>query len=180
MNIDTQTSQLVANFASHEGADRAIKELSKAHFEMRDLSIVGRDYHTEEQPIGYINTGERMLTWGKLGAFWGSIWGILFGSAVIFVPGLGSVVLAGWLVTTLAGAIEGAVVGGGIGAIGAALSRIGVPENSVIAYQDAIRAGKFLVIVRGTVEEIDRAKTILGTLGAESLEVSDQRILAAV
>ena len=38
---------------------------------MNQLSIVGRDYHTEEHVVGYYNAGDRMKYWGKLGAFWG-------------------------------------------------------------------------------------------------------------
>jgi len=38
---------------------------------MKKLSIVGRDYHTDEHVVGYYNTGDRMKVWGKTGAFWG-------------------------------------------------------------------------------------------------------------
>ena len=48
---------------------------------MKKLSIVGRDYHTDEHVVGYYNTGDRMKVWGKAGAFWGGLWGFLFGSA---------------------------------------------------------------------------------------------------
>ena len=42
---------------------------------MKMLSIVGKDYHTEEHVVGYYTTGDRMLYWGKPGAFWGGFWG---------------------------------------------------------------------------------------------------------
>ena len=157
----------------HGKAEQAIHDLVRAKFDVANLTIFGRDYHTEEQPVGYINTGDRMLAWGKLGAFWGTMWGILFGSAVIFVPGVGGVIFAGWLVGTLVSALEGAVVGGGLAAIGGALTSIGIPQDSVIAYESAIKAGRFLVIVRGTDEEIGRAKSILTELGATGLDVTE-------
>ena len=170
MTTEILTEQIVAEFDFHESAEKAIHQLSDAKFDMKNLTILGRDYHTEEHPVGYINTGDRMLAWGKMGAFWGSIWGILFGSAVIFVPGVGSVVFAGWIVTTLFAALEGAAVGAGIGAIGAALSGIGIPDDKIIAYETAIKAGKFLVIVRGTLDETERAKVILRNFGATGLD----------
>ena len=68
-------------YDSHEKAENAVKELQKAGFDMKKLSILGRDYHTEEHVVGYYNTGDRMKAWGKIGAFWGSIWGLLFGAA---------------------------------------------------------------------------------------------------
>jgi hypothetical protein len=37
--------------------------------------IVGKGYHTDEQVVGYYNTGDRMKVWGKNGAFWGGFWG---------------------------------------------------------------------------------------------------------
>ncbi len=121
-----------------------------------------------------------MLTWGKFGAFWGSIWGILFGSAVIVVPGVGALLFAGWFVTAVLGALEGAVVGGGIAALGAAFASIGIPDDTVLAYQTSITAGNFLVIVRGTSDEIGRATEILDSLTPKTLSVSDYRVLSKV
>ena len=43
----------VAVFDRHEDAERAIGELQRSGFDMKKLSIVGRDYHTEEQAVGF-------------------------------------------------------------------------------------------------------------------------------
>jgi hypothetical protein len=140
---------------------------------LKDLTIVGRDYEIDENAIGFVNTGERMVSWGKFGAFWGSIWGLLFGSAIIFVPGVGTVVLAGWLVTAIVGAVEGAALGGGIAAIGGALSSAGIAKDSVVRYEKSILAGKFLVIVRGSEAETQRAKSILKAHGGDGVTLSE-------
>ena len=79
----------VAVFHSHEAAEKAIRELEKSGIDMKTLSIVGKDYHTEEHVVGYYNAGDRMLYWGQLGAFWGGFWGLLLGSAFFWVPGVG-------------------------------------------------------------------------------------------
>ena len=71
---------------------------------MKKLSIVGKDYHTDEHVVGYYNAGDRMMYWGKLGAFWGGLWGMRFGSAFFFVPGVGPLLVAGPLVTWIVGA----------------------------------------------------------------------------
>jgi len=47
-----------------------VKELQRSGFDMKKMSIVGKDYHTDEHVVGYYNTGDRMKYWGKLGAFW--------------------------------------------------------------------------------------------------------------
>ena len=101
------TDHTIAVYGSHEQAETALKILQNADYDMRNLSIIGQNYETEEHPLGFVNSGDRMLTWGKFGAFWGSIWGLLFGSAMLFVPGLGYLVFGGWIVS----AIEGAVIG---------------------------------------------------------------------
>jgi len=79
-------NSVVAFFESHDRAEDAIRELQKSGFDMKKLSIVGKDYHTEEHVVGYYTTGDRMKYWGKLGAFWGGFWGLLFGSAFFWVP----------------------------------------------------------------------------------------------
>ena len=105
----------IAIFDHHNQAEAAIKELQRAGIDMKKLSIVGRDYHTEEHVTGYYNTGDRMKYWGKLGAFWGGLWGFLFGAAFFWVPGLGPLVVGGPLVSWMVGALEGAVAVGGLG-----------------------------------------------------------------
>ena len=131
----SEKNSVVAIFESHNQAEDAVRELQKSGFDMKKLSIVGKDYHTDEHVVGYYNTGDRMMYWGKLGAFWGGLWGMLFGSAFFFVPGIGPLLVAGPLVTWIVGALEGAVVMGGLSALGAALVSIGIPKNSVLQYE---------------------------------------------
>ena len=154
----SEKNSVVAIFESHNQAEDAVRELQKSGFDMKKLSIVGKDYHTDEHVVGYYNTGDRMMYWGKLGAFWGGLWGMLFGSAFFFVPGVGPLVVAGPLVTWIVGALEGAAVMGGLSALGAALVSIGIPKNSVLQYEANVKAGKFLLILHATPEEVERAK----------------------
>ena len=103
----SNTNSVVAVFESHDQAEDAIRELQKDGFDMKKLSIVGKDYHTEEHVVGYYTTGDRMAYWGKLGAFWGGFWGLsLFGSAFFWVPGIGPLLVAGPLVMWIVGALE--------------------------------------------------------------------------
>jgi hypothetical protein len=152
---------VVAVYKSHTEAEDAVQELQRAGFDMKKLSIVGKDYHTEEHVVGYYNAGDRMKYWGKLGAFWGGIWGLLFGAAFFFVPGLGPVLVAGPLVAWIVGALEGAVVVGGLSAIGAGLYSIGIPKDSVLRYDVALKAHQFLLVGHGTADEIAKARDVL-------------------
>lgn len=117
----TKNNSVVAIYPSHPAAEAAIKELQQGGFDMKKLSIVGSDIHKDEHVVGYYNAGDRMKYWGKMGAFWGWIWGLLFGSAFFLIPGIGPLIVAGPLVGWIVGALEGAVVVGGLSAIGAGL-----------------------------------------------------------
>ena len=113
----SETNSVVAIYDTHTQAEEAVKELQRSGFDMKKMSIVGKDYHTDEHVVGYYNTGDRMKYWGKLGAFWGGLWGMLFGAAAFAIPGVGPVLVAGPLVAWIVGALEGAVVVGGMGNI---------------------------------------------------------------
>ena len=166
-----ERNAVVGIFDSHLKAETSIKELQRSGFDMKKLSIVGKDYHPEEHVVGYYNIGDRMKVWGKLGAFWGGFWGLLFGSALFFIPGIGPLVVFGPLVSWIVGALEGAVVVGGLGALAAALYSIGIPKDSVMKYETAIKSAKFLVIAHGTADEVAKAKSILETAGAAQIDV---------
>jgi hypothetical protein len=154
-------------FSTHTEAENAVKELQRSGFNMKKLSIVGKDYHTEEHVVGYYNAGDRMNFWGKRGAFWGGLWGILFGSAFFLVPGIGPLVVAGPLVSAIVGGLEGAVIVGGLSALGAGLYSLGIPKNSIIEYETAIKSDKFVVVVHGSADELAKAKDILKNMGHE-------------
>ena len=162
----SEKNSVVAIFATHNQAEDAVRELQKDGFDMKKLSIVGKDYHTDEHVVGYYNTGDRMKYWGKLGAFWGGFWGLLFGSAMFAIPGIGPILVAGPLVTWIIAGLEGAVVFGGISAVGAGLVGIGIPKDSVLEYDVALKTDKFLLIIHGSPEDVNRAREILSTTPA--------------
>lgn len=148
-------------FDTHIEAEDAIKSLSKAGFDVKKLSLVGKGYHSEEHPVGFYTVGDKIKSWGGVGAFWGGIWGLLLAPAVFFLPGLGLVALAGPVVTMLVGALEGAVVVGGVSALGAALTEIGVPKNQVIKYETDIKVDKYVLLVHGSADEVANARSVL-------------------
>jgi hypothetical protein len=163
------SDSVVAVFPQHSGADKAVKELKKGGFDVKKLSIVGSDYHSEEDVVGFYNTGDRMKYWGKTGALWGGIWGLLFGWAFLLVPGIGPIVVAGPIVAWVIAALEGAVVVGGVSALGAGLYSLGVPKDSIVQYETALKAGKFLLIAHGTADEVQRARNILQESGGADM-----------
>ena len=146
---------------------------------MRKLSIVGKGYHTDEQAVGYYNTGDRMKYWGKVGAFWGGFWVLLFGSALFMIPGLGPILVAGPLVALIVGALEAAVVVGGLGALGAGLYSIGIPKDSIVKYETALKTDQFLLIAHGTAAEVAKAKDIIETTHPAYYTLHEAKAVAA-
>jgi hypothetical protein len=161
----------VAVFADHPAAEMAVKKLSGAGFEIKNLSIIGKGYHTEEKVTGFYNMGDRVRFWGSRGAFWGGFWGLFVGGLFLTVPAVGQVVVLGYLAAVALTAVENAVLVGGLSALGAALYSIGIPKDSVIQYEARLKADSFLVMAHGTAEEMTRAKAILATINPSQLDV---------
>ncbi len=169
MNM-AKTDIAVAVYDHHTQAETAVKALQRAGFDMKKISIIGRDYHTEEHVVGFLNAGDRAKVFGKFGAFWGGLMGVLFGSAMMFVPVLGHVIILGPLAAALFSGLEGAALVGGISALAGALMSVGIPKDSVLRYETALKADKFMLIVHGDAAEINRAKELLKTSGLSSFD----------
>jgi hypothetical protein len=162
---------VIAVFSEHDSADAALKKLTAAGFALKNLSVVGKGFHTEEKAVGFYNTGDRVRFWGSRGAFWGGLWGLFFGGLFLTIPVVGHVVVLGYLVATMLSAVESAVVVGGLSALGAALFSLGIPKDSVIQYEAAVKADGYLVMARGTADEVAHAKVVLGEAKPTSVTV---------
>ncbi|WP_376984916.1 hypothetical protein [Bosea sp. R86505] len=170
----SQNDSVIAVFSDHKTAEAAVKKLAEAGITMGNLSIVGKGYHTDEKVIGFYNMGDRIKFWGANGALWGGLWGWLTGSVFITVPVIGPVVVLGYLATMVVAAIEGAVVVGGVSALGAALYGAGIPKDSVVTYETALKADEFLILARGAAADVQRAKAILDTFKPGRIDIHKQ------
>ena len=170
-------NSIAAIYDTHEQAEQAVKELQEAGVDMKSLSIVGKDTHTDEHVIGCYTAGDRMKYWGGVGAFWGGFWGLLFGSGVFFIPALGPILAAGPIVGWIVAGLEGAAVVGGASAIGAGLVSIGIPKDSVLKYDVALKTDKYVLVVHGTPEEVEKATDIIAGTEQSHYAVYEQAVL---
>jgi uncharacterized protein (TIGR02271 family) len=162
---------ITAFFDNYEDASEAVRRLEAAGIPHRDISLIasnegdrysshatrtfdGTNHHTDDVSDG-AGTGATVGTLAGGGA------GLLAGLGLLAIPGLGPVVAAGWLVSTLVGAGAGAAVGG----IAGALVDAGVDEKDAHAYAEGIRRGGALVTVRASDAEVDRIVDILDDEG---------------
>jgi hypothetical protein len=148
-------------FKTHKEADKAVRQLLASGFDPKQLSLIGKGYHSEQHPVGFYTAGDRIKTWGSAGALWGGFWGLLFAPAVFFFPGLGLVAMAGPFVSLLVGILEGAVLVGGASAIGAALLQLGVAPDQVVKYENALTVDSYVLMVHGTAADAHRARMAL-------------------
>jgi hypothetical protein len=169
ISMNDQNS-VVAVYDSHTAAEQAVAKLSADSFDITKVSIIGKDYHTEENVVGYYTAGDRMKSWGGLGAFWGGIWGLLFGAGFFLIPGIGPVLVAGPFLAALIGALESAAVVGGLSALAAGLVSLGIPKDSAVKYEAEIKADKYVLVVHGTPEELEQARAVLADTSPVSIE----------
>jgi hypothetical protein len=170
------TETVIGVFPDHQSAETAVKGLAGAGFDMKNLSLVGKGYHSDEKVIGFYSSGDRIKFWGSRGAFWGGFWGLFFGGLFMTIPVVGHVIVLGYLAAAVVSGVESAVLVGGLGALGAALYGIGIPKDSVIQYEADMKADAFLVMAHGSDEEVARAKKILGAGNPTRLDVVTAKV----
>ncbi len=163
-------TRAVAVYPDHASAEEAVRRLVQEGFPMQSVSIVGRNFQVVEEPIGFLSTGDFAKLGAATGAWIGGLFGLLLGAAFLVLPGVGPVIIAGPFSAAILGGLEGALAGAAMGALSGALVGWGVPKNQALKYEAEVKAGKFLVMVRGTSEEIARAETILATGRQESVD----------
>ncbi|WP_303906239.1 hypothetical protein [Thiohalomonas denitrificans] len=170
---------IIARFADPDRASEAVEALIEHDYPMDMISMLGRPAAVGDDPLGiyYRTSGERMRGWGKLGAFWGGIWGLLAGAACLFVvPGLGFIAAAGPVVDALAGAAAGAAGGGGVMAGAGAVSHLatamrnaGVPDQELDRLHTAIEHGEYVLMLRCRRNECERYSPAMKGAGADEV-----------
>lgn len=161
--VDQPTSfHVVAVYPDHESVERAVSRLHADGFEMRDLSIVGRDFRLNEgETAEPMTTSDYATTGAEFGAVVGGLFGVCVGMAVLILPGLGPVIVAGPIAAALAGGAEGSLAGASLGALVGALVGWGVPHDRAVAYRDHVKSGKYLVLARGDAAKLEHARAVL-------------------
>jgi uncharacterized membrane protein len=165
----TLNHSIVGHYPSHIEAEIAVIDLQERGFDMKKLSIVGKDYQTAEHVRGFLSwkdTAKEGATGaGYWGSFVGGLFGILVGAGVLFIPGIGQVIIAGPITGVLAGWLEGSLIGGASGAalggISGALGGLGIANNEILKYETRIQAGEFIILVTGSDEDVKQAEQML-------------------
>jgi hypothetical protein len=166
---------IVGTFPSHVEAESAVLALEKAGCDMHTVSMIGKDYQTSEHVRGFLTWKDTAKTDAVGGSYWGSFFGGLFGTlmgaGLLFIPGTGAVLVAGPIAGVMAGWLEGTVVGGSgaavAGGLAGALVGLGIGKDSARKYESDLEAGKFVVLVTGTDEDVTQVQDLLQNTGLQ-------------
>jgi len=110
---------------------------------------------------GRDDRGQTVNRSAGIGAALGGAAGLLAGLGAFVIPGIGTVVAAGWLASALAGVVAGGAAGGVVGA----LIEAGVSENDAAGYAEGVRRGGTLVTIRVASQDRDFYQDILTKTG---------------
>lgn len=144
----------VAVYDSHQEAAKAIKKLEESKFPMKKLSLLGKTSIEEKEHPENKGVNTSIM----VGVGTGVLAGVLTGLGVFAIPGFGFLYGAGAIVGAIGGLDIGILAGGSA----ALLASIGVSDDEIETYEEQLRKGKFVIILHGSLEELEQAKDILG------------------
>lgn len=158
------TRTVIGLFRDSNEAQAALQDLESAGFTREHLNLVAYDGSGHYSDL--VKDDNELGSNTTKGAAAGGLAGLLIGLAAVAIPGVGPIVAAGPIAAALAGAGVGAATGGMLGA----LADMGVPGHEAKYYQEAIRRGGTLLIVRAGAEMSEQAQSILDRHGAIDID----------
>ncbi|MFB2768233.1 general stress protein [Pelatocladus sp. BLCC-F211] len=168
----------VGVFSNRNAAEHALTELRDAGFNMNKISVIVKDSDRTgdvagvDTQKGVGNKADEGAAAGAVtGGILGGLTGLLVGLGTLAIPGVGPILLAGELATTLATTAAGAGIGAAAGGLLGALVGLGIPEERARVYNERVSRGDYLVMVEGTEAEIRRAESILINRGIEEFGI---------
>ena len=167
---------VVGTYSTMANAEAAVRMLNKGKFPIDQISILTTNLSDEKDVVGFVTQGDVVKEGTKEGAWFGGLFGLLMGTAFIWVPGVGPFYVAGSLAALLVSTLGGTVAGATFAGILSGLASWGVDKKHIIKYADDLKGGKFLVIAHGTPEEVNKAHEILKNSNQEELDIHAEEI----
>lgn len=165
----TQRRQVIKTFSSREAAGQALDHLVFSGLPIAQIFLLGDGLEAERSQSSQLPADSYgAVTGTATGLKKGLVMGNLAGGATGLLLGLGLIALPGVGILAGSSAIAFVLLSGGIftaaGGLTGALIGLGLTSEQAKAYEQQISNGSFLLVVEGTPEEIDRAKSLLNAL----------------
>ena len=172
--MSNQHKHAIGLFPSREIAQQALKELKDKEFAIDKISVLTKDPASGQQLLSTEDLNKLTPTRSegvKMGASVGAATGGLLtlagGIAALLVPGIGLVLAAESVLTVLLGSATVAGIGGLLGA----LEGWYIPQKQAALYNARVSKGDYLIALKGTENDIDRAEKILRRWGIQEWRV---------
>jgi len=166
---------VVGVFDGQGDAEKALNALKDAGFTPDQVSVVAKDTRETQTMVERSDMGGAETTGigtgALLGGLTGGLAGWLVGIGALAIPGIGPIVAAGALATTLGGAAIGAVAGGLIGALVGA----GIPEEDARTYETHVKDGRILITAQATTgQQAEEARNAFNQHGGSDVRAYDR------
>ena len=129
----------VGVYDDHRSADQALRAFLRSSFDLRQLSVVGKEHHRGFCADAYCRSADRTLYSGKFGTFW----------------------VAGPLTASVIQALDVHSPMAELNALGVGLFLQGIPLEAAAEYEAAVRADKYLLVVHGIEADVDYAAAVM-------------------
>jgi len=173
----TVERSISAIFKERDQVDQVIRRLLDRGVSKDDISVMGKNFHSETRIGGFITKKDVILEGLRRGGIFGSLFGstlaLLTGVGVLFIPFVGTVAAAGPLGTALLGAASGAILGSAGGGLASALVTLGMSEDKAAVYQTRVEAGEFLLVAEVPADKSGEIQMLLESAGGEEVSVSE-------
>lgn len=166
-----------AIFKEQQQIDNVIRRIIDRGISRDDISVIGKNFHSETKIAGFITKKDVILGGLRQGAIFGSIFGsalaLLSGVGVLFVPFIGTLVAAGPIGAALLGAASGALAGSAGAGLVSAFVALGIPEEKAAVYQTRIEAGEFMLAVEVAADKSGEIQLLLESAGGEEIHTNE-------
>ena len=160
---------------THGQAERIVEQLQAQGFAASDISVLMPDTGGTRD-VGHVKA-TKAPEGATTGAATGGVIGLLAGIGALAIPGVGPFIAAGPIMAALSGMAVGAATGGVVGG----LIGLGIPEIEAKRYDEKLKKGNYLIAVHtDESEDVDRAKHIFKTAGAEDISTVSEASAAKV
>jgi len=165
------TDGVIAVYSSMDEVDAALRRLADDGIPTENMSVITQNLESTSTVHGFVSTGDIAGSGAGWGAWVGGLFGLISGVALLIVPGVGPVLVAGSAATWILAALEGAGGGAALGGLLGAGIGIFVKEKHIPKYERELKAGKYLLIAaHHDSAMVDRAQKLLGDTEASDIQ----------
>jgi len=160
-NTQSKVQTVIGVFGSRRQADYSVGQLRQQGFRQEEISIIAKQTEDAGGDSGAYNDSiaDGVATGGAIGG----IGGLMAAAGALAIPGFGPIIALGPIAAALSGAVAGGVAGG--------LVDYGIPAERGREYEEQIRQGKVLAIIKVDSTKASEAANILRQNGAANVEM---------